>query len=275
MFLCSRCFRSSLIFLCLCGITQSARCQSPSAQNPKTPMTSYIEEFFLSEAVRNEDPGELQLTFGSDNRRTLGSNLTVEMEYGLTQRLQLSSETPYGLSASTNSEVPQGWSTSSVGLQYQVLRNNSPFALTLGMSFGIPLRHGGDLEVEPELLVAKEFRRAQVHASVVADIEHDTQPTSSSLATSRSPLSTAFQYNLASVYTAARKWFPTLEFNGRRLEGRNAFYLTPGLYRHFAHRFEVGAGVPVGIGGIAGRIGIVGKVTWELGGDKDEPEGRR
>ena len=27
-------------------------------------------------------------------------------------------------------------------------------------------------------------------------------------------------------------------------------------------------GVPLGVGGTAGRIGMVGNVTWEIGGDK-------
>jgi hypothetical protein len=79
----------------------------------------------------------------------------------------------------------------------------------------------------------------------------------------------SLQYNLASVYPVRKRWFPTLEFNGRRLDAKNAFYLTPGLYRHFSHRLEIGMGVPTGVGGVAGRIGVVGKMTWEIGGDKD------
>jgi|SRR5579862_1794643 len=244
----------SLFLFLLCG--SSAEAQGPqvgSTQNP-LPIHAYIEEFFLSEAVRNEDPGELQLTFSSDTRRGLGSNMILEMEYGLTKRLQLSSETPYGLSATANSEVSAGWSTTSLGLQYQIIRSDWPFALTAGMSFGIPVKPGGEREFEPELLAAKTFRKVQVHASVVADVE-EGRP--------------SFQYNLASVYIGERRWFPTLEWNGRRLDGKNAWYATPGLYRHFEHRLEVGIGLPLGVGGVASHIGIVGKMTWEIGGDRD------
>ena len=46
-----------------------------------------------------------------------------------------------------------------IGLQYQFVRSNSPFALTAGMSFGLPVRHGAALQYEPEILAAKSFRK--------------------------------------------------------------------------------------------------------------------
>jgi hypothetical protein len=83
----------------------------------------------------------------------------------------------------------------------------------------------------------------------------------------------SFQYNVASVYPVRYCWFPTLEFNGRRLEGKDAFYLTPGLYRQLSHRLEIG--IPIGLGGVASRVGLVAKINWELGGDsEDRPGGR-
>lgn len=224
---------------------------SSTAAQTKQPIPEYIQEFFLSEAVRNQDQGEFQLTFGTDSRKSVGSNLLLDLEYGLTDRLQLTSETAYGLSATPNAEIPAGWSTTGIGLQYQIIRSNSPFALAAGVSFGVPVKPRAGLEYEPELLAAKTFRVVQVHASLVAEVERGNP---------------SFQYNLASVWIVSHRWFPTLEFNGRRLNGKNGFYITPGIYRHFPHRLEIGAGMPVGIGGVAGPIGIVGKVTWEFGG---------
>jgi hypothetical protein len=123
------------------------------------------------------------------------------------------------------------------------------------MSFGIPVERDSRLEFEPTILAAKSFRKLQVHASFLGDVEG---------------WNPSLQYNLASVYPVQKHWFPTLEFNGRRLEGRNAFYLTPGLCRHFAHRLEIGMGVPLGLSGVAGGIGVVGKISWEFGGDHDD-----
>jgi hypothetical protein len=239
------------------GYSPLARCQgnpSGGGAQGKVPMPEYIQEFFLSDAVRNEDKGELQLTLGVDSRRGLGTNSVLQTEYGLTNRLQLNFELPYGFTARESSEIPASWSTTSFGLQYQIFRSDSPFALSAGMALGVPVKSNSRLEYEPTILAAKTFRKLQVHASFVADVEQ-WKP--------------SLQYNLASVYPVRRNWFPTLEFNGRRLDGRNAFYLTPGLYRHFAHRLEVGIGVPAGLAGIAARVGIVAKVNWELGGGVD------
>ena len=52
-------------------------------------MQIYVKEFFLSDAVRNEDKGELQFTFSEDSRDGIGSNVALELEYGLTRRLQI------------------------------------------------------------------------------------------------------------------------------------------------------------------------------------------
>jgi hypothetical protein len=220
-------------------------------------MPVYVEEFFLSDAVRNEDKGELQFTFAVDSRQTLGSNAVLQMEYGVTKRLQLNFEVPYGLTAGEGSEIPPSSSTASVGLRYQILRTASPFAFSAGMTFGVPARATSQLEYEPTILAAKTFRKLQVHASFVAEVEQ-WKP--------------SLQYNLASVYPVRQGWFPTFEFNSRRLDGKNAFYLTPGLYRHFEHRLEIGVGVPLGLGGIAGPVGVVGKINWELDGDDEGRE---
>jgi hypothetical protein len=47
-----------------------------------------------------------------------------------------------------------------------------------------------------------------------------------------------------------------------------AIYLTPGLYRRIAHRFEFGIGTPLGISGRVGNVGLVAKMTMEIGGER-------
>jgi len=82
-------------------------------------MPEYIQEFFLSDAVRNEDKGELQFTFAINSRKDLGTNTVLQMEYGLTNRLQLNFELPYGFTAGRNSEVAVSWSAASVARAQQ------------------------------------------------------------------------------------------------------------------------------------------------------------
>jgi hypothetical protein len=245
----------SLPLLLSAVLPLKADCQEIGAafgKQGRPPLQEYIEEFFLSDAVRNQDKGELQFSFGVDSRQKMGTTTSLKTEYGITRRLQLNAELPYGVTEEERSESTSRWSTASLGFQYQIIRSDFPFALSAGMAVGVPVSSTGEVEYQPMILAAKAFRRAQLHASFVADIEEEES---------------AFQYNLGFVYAIQRHWFPTLEFNGRYLHDKNAFYLTPGLYRRFEHRFECGIGVPLGVSGGAGAVGIVGKLSWEIGRD--------
>lgn len=185
-------------------------CQHSSATRDiklRPPLTEYVEEFFLSDAVRNQDRGELQLTLGVDSRRAIGTNTSLRMEYGVTKRIQVSSELLYGRTDEESLESSSGLSTTSLVVQYQIIRSTSPFALSVGMVFEVPVRANGEVEYQPSILAAKTFRKVQVHTSFVADIEEEKP---------------SFQYNLASVYPIHRHWLPTLEFNGRSLRGQGA-----------------------------------------------------
>jgi hypothetical protein len=245
-----------LLFLLADGLSPLALCQKSGAsvrKQNRPALPEYIQEFFLSEAVRSQAKGELQLTFGVDSRQNIGTSSSLKVEYGVTRRLQLGFELPYGMSEEESSERASRWSTANLGFQYQIIRSEFPFALSVGMAVGVPVSPGGEVEYQPTILAAKTFRRTQVHVSFVADVEEEKP---------------SFQYNVASVYPIQRHWFPTLEFNGRHLHGDGAFYLTPGLYRRIEHRLEFGVGVPLGLGGAAGAAGIVGKISWEIGGEE-------
>jgi hypothetical protein len=88
---------ATLLGLWLC-LLPSAVCQSNGSDQNKSPLPEYIQEFFLSDAVRNQERGEFQRTVGLDARHRVGSNTTLEMEYGLTDRLQVGLDLPYGMS---------------------------------------------------------------------------------------------------------------------------------------------------------------------------------
>ena len=66
--------------LCASNVgAQASISQGTSAVQKNPRIWEYIEEFLLSEAVRNQDKGELQLTLGIDSREGLGRNLTYKM----------------------------------------------------------------------------------------------------------------------------------------------------------------------------------------------------
>jgi hypothetical protein len=223
-------------------------------------LPEYIEEFFLSEAVRSEERNELQLTVDGTAFRGRGSSMDgksagLDIEYGITPRLQFGIEAPYGIHSTSTSEIPVSWSTANFSLLYQFIRGNHPFALSGAMGVDAPLTHRGDLGYEPELLVAKAFGTLQIHTSVIPEFGGDE---------------TSLEYNVAADHPFIRHWVPTLEFNGRRIEGVNSFYVTPGIYKRLPHHFEMGVGVPAGMGRYSSPAGVVFKMTLELGGDEDD-----
>jgi hypothetical protein len=232
--------------------------QAKAADNG--PLPEYIEEFFLSEAVRSEERTELQLTIDGAAFRGRGSSMDgksagLDIEYGLTGRLQLGLEAPYGIQSTSTSETPVAWSTADASLLYQFIRGNHPFAFSGALGVNAPLTARGDLSYEPELLIAKAFGTYQIHTSVIPELGGDD---------------TSLEYNAAAVHPLAHHWIPTLEFNGRRNAGVNSFYVTPGIYKHLPHRLEAGIGVPMGAGPHSSPIGAIFKMTWEIGGDKDD-----
>jgi hypothetical protein len=240
-------------------MTSALNGQTPkaaSAQAAQDVLPEYIQEFFLSEAVRSQEHGEVQLTVSGGafrNRASAADGKTAgfDFEYGISRRLQFAVELPYGIEATDTSELPVSWSTVSGSLLYQFVRSNHPFALSVAMGVSLPVTSRGETSYAPELLVAKQFGTLQIHTSFLPEISKDDK---------------ALAYNVAAVQPA-RNLRPTLEFSGRRNSGVNSFYVTPGTYVHLPHRLEVGAGVPMGLSGHSSPVGVVVKMTWEFGGD--------
>jgi len=244
----------AVLMAAACGIT--AQCQESNIADGigKAPMPEYIPGFFLSDAVHSHEKGEIELTLTIDSRQRIGSNAAMQIEYGVTDRLEICVEAPYGITAGEEAEDLPGWSSIRVGTLYQVMRSDRPFALSAGVMFEVPIRPGDEFGVQPTILLAKTFRKLQIHASALADVTEGK---------------TELEYNVASVYPIKRLWFPTVELNGRREGRQNTFYMTPGLYRHLSHRAAIGIGIPLGVGpGVDRSVGVVAKMNWEFGGKR-------
>lgn len=250
-----------IIGVCLlAGLNPTLVGQTPStktAQTSQDVFPEYIQEFFLSEAVRSQERGEVQLTvqgMGFRDRRSAadGKSAGLDFEYGITRRLQFAMGLPYGIQSTATSELPAGWSTMSASLLYQFIRGNHPFALSAAMGVNLPLIPKGETSFEPELLAAKQFGTLQIHSSIISELSKNGR---------------SLAYNVAAVRPFAHDLMPTLEFSGRRNAGVDSFYVTPGIYKHLPHRVEIGAGVPLGTNSHSSPVGIVVKMTWEFGGD--------
>src|ERR1700758_3025316 len=134
--------RLAFVFSLVC-VSHFAICQDNSASSGdhgKRPLPEYIQEFFLSDAVRCQEKGEWQLTAGVDSRQHIGKNSLLKTEYGVTNRLQFGVELPYGTTEEERLETTSRWSTAILGVEYQIMRSDRPFALSAGIAFGIPVR---------------------------------------------------------------------------------------------------------------------------------------
>src|SRR4029077_7521874 len=146
----------AFLFLLMC-VSHVALCQDNSASSgheSKDSLPEYIQEFFLSDAVRSQEKGEWQLTAGVDSRH-FGISTLLKTEYGVTNRLQFGVELPYGVIEEESLDRTSPWSTVSLGVEYQIMRSDSPFALSAGIAFGIPVRPKRELEYQPTILLAK------------------------------------------------------------------------------------------------------------------------
>lgn len=248
-------------FLSLCA-TLPARAQNAPANTPNAPMQNLVEEFLLSDAVRAEDRGELQFTVGAAGLRHRGTDADLDIEYGITNRLQFTFEAPYGIVQRPLSDTPARWSTASIGGLYQFIRSDHSFALAAAFGVGVPVSSRGDYDYEPEILIAKGFGRSQIHFSGGGDFSKEDSSWFANAAWVR-PLQ-----------AKSRNWFTTFELAGRRNNGQEGLYFVPGIYRHifprFAKKIEVGAGVPAGVGPAASHFGLAANMTIEFGGDKDD-----
>jgi len=242
-----------VLLLLLTGHCILAVCQDQEiSRASNAPLPEYVQEFFLSDAARSQEKGELQITFGVHSRRGSGTNAFMKSEFGLTDRLQLSAEVPYGEGDEDIPVSSPNWNMPKVGVQYQIIHGQVPFSLTAGVDVELPLGSSREIEWEPSIIAARTFGKLQVHVG---------------LSTNLQAAKPSFESNVASVYSVDRRWFPTLELTAKQVHGNDALYLTPGLYRHFQHRLEFGVGVPLGIGGSSSALGIVTKMNWEIGGD--------
>src|SRR5262249_32907367 len=88
--------RLALLIVAVC-CSRATLCQDSVTRTSNRPVfPEYIQEFFLSDAVRCQGKGEVQLTVAVDSRQQLGTSFVTKIEYGVTSRLQFGFELPYG-----------------------------------------------------------------------------------------------------------------------------------------------------------------------------------
>jgi hypothetical protein len=103
-----------------------------------------LEELFLSEVIYPQDRGEMQVSTGleleRDGRRSRFS-VPLQIEYGITERLQMELSMPYEHDGATDES---GIGNVGVGVLYQLARDESDaLRFALGAEFAFPSSSAG------------------------------------------------------------------------------------------------------------------------------------
>lgn len=210
-----------------------------------------LEEFFLAPNAHPQDRHEVQATWDLDHGREedVTTTTTVEVEYGITDRLQLEGEIPWQRLHAPGEAAKSAWGEPEVGFMYAIARGPRRL-LSAGMDVELPDDEADGVDrqaaVTPYVIAGRQVGRGEVQAAFAYDVRraHD------------------LAYDLAAV-TARGHWRATLEMNGRREDGASSLRLTPGVMWKGLRAYEVGIAVPFGLHD-APRAGVVVKIDAEF-----------
>ena len=204
------------------------------AAPPDEPAPWLIEEFFLARNVHPQDKGEVQVTWSlqhASEEDTSHTDMAVEAEFGITDRLQIQAELPWQRVHPRAGDAVAGFENLEAGAQYAFARGPRQM-LTVGADVELPTSGDSDAEaeVEPYVIVGHSLGRGEAHAS--------------------------FSYGLGEGHDVAwdvagvapyHKWRGTLELNGRRSERLTSLRITPGVMWKGLRGYEIGVAMPVGV----------------------------
>ncbi|MCG8371076.1 MAG: hypothetical protein MJA32_11255 [Proteobacteria bacterium] len=210
---------------------------------------SNVEELFLSDMAYTQEQGEIQLTLElgrldeADGRRT---DAAVELEYGLSDAVQLSIGAPYTVYDDALGPTRR-FGDLEAGLAVRLLRTGR-HALTAALEVGYPAWDNGpdtddSLEWEPSLHYSVSLDGVQLHAGLGAEIESGE---------------TEFSYHMAAVLPG-----DSVSAVVESSIADDAVFLVPGLVIHTFGDGQYNIGVPLGLGTSSGDWGLLMKAVWE------------
>lgn len=218
-------------------------CQAEEAE-------SAIEELFLNEVAYTQERGEYQLTLGVDffeEDAFERSELSMELEFGLTDRLQVSIGAPYSLHDDAPGSTRE-FTEVEIGAALRLIETGSQ-VLSFSVEAGIPTGDAepgedSDTEWEPSLTYGAALSGIELHAGLGAEIEDGD---------------TEFNYYAALVVPGN-----TISTIIESSVDDDTSYIVPGLQLAFDDDRVVGMGVPIGVGRSADDWGFVLNAVWEF-----------
>jgi hypothetical protein len=210
-----------------------------------------VEELLTGERVTLQDEKELEASFGFDDRSLSALEtltLTLRLEYGISERLQVEVEAPWARLKIADS-TQAGLGDLEIGALFGIVTSLEPWALSAGVRVHVSSgSHSGnpggdDWAVEPTLLTAMTLGAGQVQASASWSTE---------------PSAPRWSFH-AALIEPWRAWRGVLEIEASE---KGSSTLTPGVIWHVP-ALEVGIGCPLGLSHDA-PSGVIVKVTKEF-----------
>lgn len=210
---------------------------------------SSIEELFLSENAYTQEAGETQLSLGADFADTddlQRTGLSLELEYGLSDRVQVSLGVPYTLHEDGAPDGEFGELEAGVGVRlWGTDRQIVSFALEVGFPTGSEEPgEEDDVEWEPGLFYGAALGGIELHAGVGAELESGESELNyhAAMVMPGRMLSTVVESTISDDET----------------------YLLAGVVVDFSAEGQLNLGVPVGLGRSSGDWGVLLAATWEF-----------
>jgi hypothetical protein len=264
-----------LIFTAISVSPASAQILDESSLEQRQPL-----ELVFADSIVPQDRHEMMLTTGSWYARqgTIDTGrLTQKMEWGISERLQISTFVNPLHIIKSNGTLAKGVGDFEIGARYTWADVGSPFthvavAFEAGFPSGNPMKEMGEgaYGFSPSVLFSREFKRGyyQVFSTIGLDFvaaRRHLDPTNE-IPRHEVFVNSGFSARLGQGWSVAE-----LSVSNNRWSGGEDTNLaiTPSYIRRMGRRAELLMGVPIKITNSTGRVGGVIKFTFELGGDRE------
>lgn len=222
-----------------------------------------VQELFRGTVVYPQEKGEWQITSGYSHGSKVRDDgiIPIEVEYGITDRLQLGIEAPVNLFSSVSDNIE---GVEHLGIEiYSNFYSNAATGTALGLGYGIGIptqKAKGDPNSyvhETTFVAYQEIGQTAVNFSGVVEVED-------------SSVETNVEGELAlGVFRELGAFVPMLEWSIEIEEDEIPTVLAPGLFWKSGQGFEVGASLPIGLNDDAPDIGAGLLFIYEFGGLDD------
>lgn len=241
-----------------------------------------LQELFQTETVYPQEKGEFQVTFASKFSKGAERKLfetPVAMEYGISDRWQVSLEWSASNRLTTGDDKARGVGDLQIGTKYSWMNlGRSNFHAAVGFELGVPTGNvekglgEGNLEYEPYVVVAKDFPRLsglQIFSQFgVTFARHVKGP----VKIEDHEAAKSIEWNNG-MFVPYRKVRFTSEFNWSKSSTENSLYFTPGVIWKLPRDLEFGVGAPIGVTRDTDRFRAIVKLVYEFGGAGRSKEG--